>query len=383
MKYNVLWIDDDYKTQIDFIGEAEQEGIDIHPFESHEEGIAELNKRIDFYHAVILDAKVKKGKSDTVLGLAGLTASRDRLIEINKDGYLPYFIFTGYPDYVDATWFNETFGHYFIKAKDNDSLFQAIKDAVENKEEYIIQRKYKDAFEVCTDMYIGVDAAKTLHNALELIENDNFKISTEDLFNSIRKIIEKIFAAFNRIGVLPDEVFKEKGWINQSSIFLSGKHQSYNLNGEILHPTIAFLLKSILQVIQDASHTEGELRLKVNQHVKDMQTPYLFKSVVFQLLDILIWFKKYADENPNKDINKMLCSSKTTSVSPNHEWIKGTIVNIAGNGYGTFHPEKGGNSVSILPIMMSNYKLKENDTIIVRIELSPDGRKTYIKEITK
>ena len=60
MNLNILWIDDDYKTQEDFISFAEQDGIDIYPFESHEEGMESLYNKPNFYHGVILDAKVKK-----------------------------------------------------------------------------------------------------------------------------------------------------------------------------------------------------------------------------------------------------------------------------------------------------------------------------------
>ena len=113
MRIKVLWIDDEYKKQSDVIGDAEQDGIDIIPFESHEEGIEALMSNIKGFHAVILDAKVKKGRYDTVTGLSGLTASRDKLIEINNQGtYLPSFIFTGQPDYMDNDMFSETYGEY-------------------------------------------------------------------------------------------------------------------------------------------------------------------------------------------------------------------------------------------------------------------------------
>lgn len=83
MRYKVLWIDDEYKKQESLIGDAEQDGIDIFPVESHEEGMEELEKNPN-YHAVILDAKVKHKKDDTVTNLNGLRASRDFLIEYNE-----------------------------------------------------------------------------------------------------------------------------------------------------------------------------------------------------------------------------------------------------------------------------------------------------------
>ena len=63
MKYKVLWIDDDCNTTgQDFIGQAEQDDVDITPFESHEEGMEYLEKHIHDFQAVILDAKVKHKK---------------------------------------------------------------------------------------------------------------------------------------------------------------------------------------------------------------------------------------------------------------------------------------------------------------------------------
>ena len=111
MKYKVLWIDDDCNTTgRDFIGQAEQDEVDITAFESHEEGIAFLEKNLNSFHAVILDAKVKHKKDDTVIGLDGLRASRDRLIELNNKVDLPYFIFTGQPDYQTNEVFKESYG---------------------------------------------------------------------------------------------------------------------------------------------------------------------------------------------------------------------------------------------------------------------------------
>ena len=71
MKYRALWIDDDCKTTgRDFIGQAEQDDIDITAFESHEEGMAYLEKNLNYFHVVILDAKVKGQIADEQTGMA-------------------------------------------------------------------------------------------------------------------------------------------------------------------------------------------------------------------------------------------------------------------------------------------------------------------------
>lgn len=323
MRYKVLLIDDECNTAIgrEIIGYAEQEGIDIDACESHEEGMQVLDGKKHFYHAVILDAKVKKMKDDTTVDLAGLAASRDRLIEINRNEYLPYFIFTAQPDYQKADWFRQSYGNYFIKGEDNQKLLNAIKVSVEKKEEYIVQKKYQRVFEVCTDKYIGSSSASTLLSILKAIEGVEDNLNTENKLNAIRKIVEKLFKAFNRIGVIPNEVTG----INPQSKFLAGKSPDYRLSEDILDPITANLLKAILDITQDASHSG-----KVDEYIKEQATPYLFNSVVFQLLDVLIWFKNYADIHPDTEKNKLLA---TPLQIDNSSFYEGTIMQDYNNNY--------------------------------------------------
>jgi len=392
MSYNVLWIDDDYKIQKDFIGQAEQEDIDIFPFESHEEGIADLIKRTDFYHAVILDAKVKKGKNDTVTGLAGLTASRDKLIEINKDGYLPYFIFTGQPDYVDAAWFSESFGRYFIKAKDNDVLFQAIKDEVDNKEEFILAKEYKQAFDVCTESYIGIDNQKHLMQILKSIRNPNEKFDDELYFTQLRIILESLFRYANKIGLLHNKCL-EGGNVNlsESSLFLSGlptKHLGVSCKKSHFSKIISESVKSILFITGAASHTVApEIKNNINliEYREALNTPYLLYSLTFQLMDILIWFKKYADENPDKDKNKLLWLPVEETIGV---WKDGIVVNLNNDkGFAFFKPNNGSSNTFILPSTVTEHCLSNDDKISVIVEEYVDTKsnetKTRVKSLKK
>ena len=59
---------------------------------------------------------------------------------------------------------------------------------------------------------------------------------------------------------------------------------------------IASMLWNILNITQNGSH-----RSDIDQHVKSINTPYLTKSVLYQLFDILIWFKQHIDSNPKTE----------------------------------------------------------------------------------
>ncbi|MFN8307334.1 MAG: hypothetical protein U0T79_11200 [Ferruginibacter sp.] len=394
MRYKVLWIDDDFKTQQDFIGEAEQEGIDILAFESHEEGMAELNKRLEYYHAVILDAKVKERKEDTVTGLSGLMASRDRLIEINKNSYLPYFIFTGQPDYTNSTLFNEVYGKYYIKASDNESLFTDLKAAIEKKEEYLVRKKYRDVFEVCSEKYVGDHAAQYLSDILCNIERKNDLFNNEKYFTGLRKVIELIFRASNKIGLLDNKCIPN-GVVNLTwaSLYMSGKVAELKPGNEKIHCSKAHFpvlisknVKYILDIANAASHTEGpdpeSDKLGLSEYKGQINSNYLLYSITFQLMDILLWYKAYADANPRIEANKKLWLSDA-SPDPGNEWVKGVVFKVSVNGWGSFKQMDDDKIISIPPQMVTNNKLREGDKIEMAVYPDSTGTKLYVSKIKK
>lgn len=397
MRYKVLWIDDEYKKQHDFIGEAEQEGIDINPFESHEEGMNELNNKLDFYHAVILDAKVKKGKDDTVTGLSGLTASRDRLIEINKNNYLPFFIFTGQPDYTDAGWFNETYGKYYIKAIDNEVLFKDLISAVDKTEKYQIQKKYEIVFDACTEKYIGKAAAHHLMDILLSIEYSTGEFNDEKYFNGLRKVIEFVFRACNKIGLLHDKCLPN-GIVNLtwSCLFLSGREVELKPSNAKVWTSkchfpvlLANNVKSILDTTNAASHTEDIEREngKVNfsEYKSQVNSNYLLYSLTFQVMDLVLWFKKYAEENPVREKNKAFWVPPEIITS---EWQDGSVINYnSTKGFAFFKPDVGYGNIIIPPALVSENRLNDDDKVSVLIEEYEDNKnretKTRVKHLKK
>lgn len=300
MRYKVLWIDDDCNTTgRDFIGQAEQDDVDITAFESHEEGISFLEKNLNDFHAVILDAKVKHKKDDTVIGLEGLRASRDRLIELNNKTDLPYFIFTGQPDYLTNEMFKDSFGDFYVKGIDNERLVQDIINRIEKNEDYILKKEYLKAFDVFSNEYIGNKGSVHLLSILKK-ENKIKAFDNPDLyFNPLRKIMDDLFIAFNKYGLLPNEFIKPSVALNESSKFLSGsKEKGYKLEFPVFPKVVSDNVKNILAVCQPASH-----RAEIDSFVSMLKTPYLLLSVTYQLLDVLIWFKIFIDENNDVDLN--------------------------------------------------------------------------------
>ena len=390
MKYKVLWIDDDCNTTgRDFIGQAEQDDVDITAFESHEEGIAFLEKNLNSFHAVILDAKVKHKKDDTVISLDGLRASRDRLIELNNKVDLPYFIFTGQPDYQTNEVFKESYGDFYIKGEDNEKLIEELIKRIDNKEDYILQNEYRRVFEVCSEKYIGTESKKHLIKILASIRKPNEVFDDELYFTQIRIILELMFRAANKLGLLHNAcILNGKVNLSESSLFLAGKETLHlNVRCGISHfpKLIADSVQSILFITGAASHTTDpgiKNNIDLLAYRKIVQTPYLLYGLTFRLMDVLIWFKEYVDLNPKIEDNKKNWIN-TESIIHNSDWIFGSIITIAENGYGTFKPDSDSRTISIIPKMISDYSFKENDKVKVTTKKDNTGNKTYINLIEK
>jgi hypothetical protein len=305
MKINVLWIDDLYKIQYpDYASDAEFEGIYLNGFESHEEGIAELEKNLNLYDAVILDAKVKNLKSDVDTGLTGLTASRDYLNKLNAKGkYLPYFIFTGQPDYKSNEMFRQSYGDFYIKGDDNQKLWDDIVDRVKNKADYFLKEKYSILLELGENAYLGKDSYQRI---FDILKNAFLEDNPVKDFNQLRQLIELVFTKFNLLELIPEEISAP----NQASRFISQKHENFDQINNVFHPTFAENVFRFLNIVQDGSHLSDHLNLKVNEYVNIQNNEYLYKSTVFLLMDILISIKRLIDDYPNRETNKTFWKKK-------------------------------------------------------------------------
>lgn len=294
MTYNILWIDDDYKIQEDFISFAEQLGLDITAVESHEEGMLELEKKQNFYQAVILDAKVKKGKEDTVTNLEGLKASRDKLIEINKDSYLPFFIYTGQPDYISNEMFSQSFGEYYIKGEDNEKLIKDIILACNEHEEVQAKKLHPEVFLAFDKGILPDSAKKLLIDIIHNVENKNF---AKKNINTQRDLLEAIFKSLNNkpIPCFPNSFFDEikgnKPDLEKCVIFLEDRDtKDKNGNYHKLNKNINKSIKSAIRKVKESTNEFSHL--KEEDIVK---FPFLANS--FLLFEILIWLPEFVQEH--------------------------------------------------------------------------------------
>jgi hypothetical protein len=382
-RYQVLWIDDDAEKQDGFLDSAYLNGLDINYYKTSKLGMEELVSKMEQYDAVILDAMVYNESEDEKAALTGLFNSIKRINALSDRKKIPYFIFSGYIDQDQHASAREMLADeiIFIKSKDNKALFKAIKEAADKQIDTQIRHKYQRVFDVCTEKYIGENAGTDLLKLLLSVDNS----TTENQFNSLRKIIEDVFTAFNKFQLLPNAFITPSISINESSRFLSGKNHKGELFTEKgyqhieethLPVQISSMLWNILSITQDGSH-----RAKIDAHVKYLNTSYLFQSVLYQLLDVIAWFKIHIDSNPKTENWTKIDNTVQETIS---NIKKGEVINLnIYKGFAFLKPEDGSDNVFIPPHIITGDTLKVKDVITGEIEEYIDNRTGELKRRVK
>lgn len=311
--YNVLWFEDNPK--VSFIDNAFISGITVNVAENLEKGIALLNS-IHSWDAFIFDANYKKKEgSESALVLSDLI---NEVVKRSNDK-TPWFVLTAGDfagieaiSYIipESIWEKElgTKRFYNKVGEDEETLFDDIKRTVkyQNTIEWNIKNNYNSVFDACKEKYLGSNTESYLLQIIKKTQSDDL----EDLiksFNALRDVIELLFKKLNNLQIIPNVVFEGKGWINGCSKFLASKHEKVEWVVNPIHPTVSFQLFTLLQIVQDASHeVTDNLNLKVKDFIGTNRTTYLYKSAVFLLLDIIVWFKNFIDENTDIEKNKSL-----------------------------------------------------------------------------
>lgn len=277
-KYKILWIDDKWEELDSFkdVCELPENGFEVVTCTNAEEGMEIFEAHLEEWSGVILDAKVFKGKGDEIDRLAGLTYSLNRINELKHKRHVPTYIFTGQPDTASGTAFAEQYeGMYYEKDRDEDKLISDIKKNAENMLETQIIHEHQIVF----DNWPG--SKHELIRILKVVENEDWQ--NNSIFNDIRKILSDIMCRLYNCG------------------YCSVKHDGANL-GECSRVLGATNMKEIIPVyIQRSMHScvevtnPGSHRSECDSAVKEGKAPYLIRSLVYDMMNILYWSKDLPD----------------------------------------------------------------------------------------
>ncbi|NME71332.1 hypothetical protein [Flammeovirga aprica] len=300
LEIKVLLVDDQLDQLESFIVNAENKGLDIFEVKSLEEAKEVILNKKNHFDAVILDVRFYLDKNSTKVGQK---AYQEAVTFFNTQE-LKFFTFTGVKNLEYDESFRETYGfdeddsEFFLKGKDDNRLIERIKEFVQNDAVgWKVRNEHYELFKVCSDQYLGQHAEKELITLLSIISDDSDVNSNLEvyLFNPIRKLLEDLFKALFKRNLIPLALVPNgQVRLGPSNRFCAG----FDVNGiELNQPyfpkLIANQVKFILTVTQPASH-----RSSLDLHLELNTQNYLLKGVLYQLFDVLCWFKSFIDSNP-------------------------------------------------------------------------------------
>ncbi|MDM1138400.1 hypothetical protein [Empedobacter sp. R132-2] len=314
----VLWFDDEHQKFIPLKEEAILKDIELIGFNNAADGLKELEANFNLYDALIVDGKffINKEATNTSDNAFGEVAKTLDILKM-KGKVLPAFIYSGQTNFVldkhsFVELFKETFqegGKVFNKNNDDDFplLLEMIKTAVQDNPNSQIRQQFNSVFQAIKGIEALEKHQSTLLDILKEID------SNQD-YTKVRKIIESLFKALSDVHIIPEGFTAEKGWINGTSLFISAKHSDYDFTDpDFIHSTIRETVYSVLKIVQDASHNEGGLTYKIDEYSRSYKSGYLYKSIVYGLLEILSYFGELIRNNQDKTVNQSRWRKKDNS----------------------------------------------------------------------
>lgn len=289
-----LLVDDDPRYAASFVDKAFLRNIEIVHKEDWETALTELKENFLNYVAVILDGKGKLSQDQRGDDPKHLSrALQDINLLRGENKFIRYFINTAYFDTLV-----EYFGtdNFFDKKKNQEDLLldEIIKTAA-NIDIYRLKEEFSDVFECFGPKYLQEESSVIIIKALLSIKDNTW---SSDSFNPLRKIIESIYIKLHEY----DDKLIPYGCLRYENDQVNFKHCELRLTGKDIRENASIIYTAVPSVLPiQLSLVLGPITkiCSIASHVvnKKHLTQYSFQTIVWVVMDMIIWFKKHVDEN--------------------------------------------------------------------------------------
>ncbi len=321
-KYRILWIDEEPDT-LGFTERCNKLDIDVIKYNSWDRAKEVLDSRFDSFSAIVLDAYCVLTAGEPANADFLYQAVRElSIIYAQHEESLPWYVLSSgtMPDFHktidrigmgDREEMTTEWGELFYnKNNDLDSLCQAIRHAVTLKKDNKIKALYREVFDIM-DKNFPSDVEQTMLDILMALHfpEENRKFDAVLYYTQLRRILEHLFRALNKMGILPDEVMGQNDKVNlaNSSLYLSGREVNigqgkmyrYGKAGQYVFPPVtAQLVKNILYVANKNAHTvelDNKGRKIITSYYNAQHSNNLLFGYALHLCDVIVWFGRFAD----------------------------------------------------------------------------------------
>jgi len=288
----VLWIDDECMTNSgelspmgeEFVNYAYEQEIKITPMQTYKEGVDAISNNPHKWCAVILDIHNQKATSGKASD--DFAEARDNIIRIQTSNNQsePYiFTLSGNKQYHEDSIIRKldhcTKRIYDKNGEDYKQLFKDILKIQNVSKLYTCQEQHKDVLDIAKKR-CGEKTWKSLLEVLYKITVVNIK-SDSKLLNEMRKILEDIREVLEQYRYSYFAETKEEISLNNLSRYIG--------NDKNVPVYIQRAFHTVTSVTQNGSH-----RSEADFDVSWSRAPYLLRSCLYELCNILIWMQSLA-----------------------------------------------------------------------------------------
>ncbi len=299
MIYQPLFVvvDDNLRIRENFLDLAPEFQVEIRTFETWDVAseFLDQNENVD---GLILDAKGKltadRQESDAHLQKALKWLSKQE----GHGRIIPYLIHTAFYDDLETFSEEQAAGKMIPKGQDSESkTIKKLKELVQETPKLKIINQFPEPFQCFGTKYLDKRYENLLLNIILVLENNQLTNPKDLLFNPCRILLERVFEKVTEVNnrVLPYALLnfesQRVGLVNCSR-FLSGLPVKVRVdrgiveykNDKYWEEFLSQQVQTIIKICHPASH--------------DIQkySRYTFQSVLWAIFDLLVWLKKFIDE---------------------------------------------------------------------------------------
>lgn len=308
--YNVIWADDECSTlkkDSSIRKLFDDKNIEVLSYVSTSEELKDAIERYkDRIDAVIVDGNFPKEKVEYVepTDISGLIHTLSFIELFNSKRDIPFFLYTGRKVMLQEICKNGELD-YFVN---NNRIIQKgniieltekiIKDIDHiHSVEFMVKKKYQAIIDITKNL--DEQCGENIHQfLLDEARDKNFDRAI-DLFGKLREILERIQDSCASNEIIPKEVKSLndfKFFLGKKGFIIKGSNKCFKPKEGIMPLTICHTIGQLIDITQDGSHKRQDLNLHVAEYVSETKSPFLFRTCLYLVLDILRWYKETDDK---------------------------------------------------------------------------------------
>lgn len=342
--YKVLWIDDQVAFDPDFVEgyqiKAEAYDIDLCPVSNWQDARKLLYDNSEDYSAIIFDAECKmNAENPEECGFINKVLNDLNKFFGKKQIDIPWYILSagtmdGFESVMNVAQYShaeydEEWGNMVYsktapsqEANSRDKLFENIQKVASGQTVNKVLFRYQETFQYMGEgKLIDKEARSIMLKMLSQLHYPEENPRFEYQGNPLRKILEHLFRAAHKIGLLPDDCFDNRGQLNllDANRYMSGLEMNHvklrygqiydkekKQDVDTIFPKyMGYITKAILNFSSANSHTSEENEYTINDKdlIIDESEKELFFGYVLQLCHVIKFFGHFVETHNNKEEN--------------------------------------------------------------------------------